>query len=169
MTIKGPDNAITLKLCGCGTNHNAIDTAFAILKQHLTPVDGEMCAVYAAGVAEALQTMVAQMVRAAMRTHAIAEGRDEAKLVQDSAVHALSGVATAVHAGFYNNHQTNTALANFLCDDCGATEKDRKPVAGGPAYVDVLRAGYVPPEEERAGLSQAIIAHFLSGILRPKG
>lgn len=160
MTIKGPDHAITLKLCGCGTNHNAIDTAFAILKQHLTPVEGEMCAVYAAGVAEALQTMVVQMVRAAMRTHAIAEGRDEAKLVQDSALHALTGVATAIHAGFYNNHQTNTAFAAFLCDDCGASEKDRQSISEGPRYMDVLKAGYLPPEGERSALSMQIIAHL---------
>lgn len=128
-----------LNVCGCGTNHDAINAALRLARQTMRPPSqGGDCALWYYSVAVAYCTIAAQLIKAGTYNRAQSEGWDVSTV--DFHRNASGAVADRqeeldkkVVAGYFKADDINKDVAKFICEELEAGDAIRPLLEEGPS------------------------------------
>lgn len=128
-----------LSVCGCGTNHDAINAALRLARQTMRPQSaGGDCALWYYSVAVAYCTIAAQLIKAGTFNRASEEGWDTTTVNFHS---QAAGVVAdrqeeldkKVVAGYFKADDINKDVAKFICEELEAGDAIRPILEEGPS------------------------------------
>ena len=128
-----------LNVCGCGTNHDAINAALRLARQTMRPQSqGGDCALWYYSVAVAYCTIAAQLIKAGTYNRAQSEGWDVSTANfhhQASSVVAerQSELDKKVVAGYFKADDINKDVSKFICEELEAGDAIRPLLEEGPS------------------------------------
>lgn len=128
-----------LNVCGCGTNHDAINAALRLARQTMRPQSqGGDCALWYYSVAVAYTTIAAQLIKAGIYNRAKSEEWD----VSTVNFHRQAAGAVAdqqeeldkkVVAGYFKADDINKDVSKFICEELEAGDAIRPLLEEGPS------------------------------------
>lgn len=130
-----------IKICHCGTNHEALEAALKLARQAFKPESGD-CTIWAYAVSEAFRTIAFNMSMAKLRM--INKSMDNKFTDGHLREEAARGCAETGGLIFVATHDnpTTAEISKFICEEMGIGDaEEQEKMNKGPSEDTIREAG----------------------------